>query len=96
MRSYRKKPIVIQAEQWEPGINDHIVEETGMINRGDLGTGVSTENHHYFVPAGYGLIPTLEGAYIVTPGDWIIVGIKGERYPCKPDIFEATYGEEES
>ena len=34
---------------------------------------------------------TLEGTHIVTPGDWIITGIKGEKYPCKPDIFEQTY-----
>ena len=36
-------------------------------------------------------IDTLEGPMFVTPGDWIITGIKGERYPCKPDIFAATY-----
>jgi len=37
------------------------------------------------------IIMTLEGPHIVSPGDWIITGIKGEHYPCKPDIFEATY-----
>jgi len=37
------------------------------------------------------VIPTLEGRMIAEPGDWIIKGIKGEFYPCKPDIFEATY-----
>ena len=42
-------------------------------------------------PDGKGWIDTLEGGHIVTPGDWIITGIKGEKYPCKPDIFEATY-----
>jgi hypothetical protein len=36
-------------------------------------------------------IDTLEGAMYASPGDWIITGVKGERYPCKPDIFEATY-----
>ena len=36
-------------------------------------------------------IETLEGAHLVRPGDWIITGVKGEHYPCKPDIFEATY-----
>lgn len=40
---------------------------------------------------GTAFIPTLEGVHIVTPGDWIITGVKGEHYPCKPDIFEATY-----
>ena len=38
-----------------------------------------------------GYIETLEGGCIVTPGDWIITGVKGEHYPCKPDIFELTY-----
>lgn len=37
------------------------------------------------------LIETLEGTMRASPGDWIIIGIKGETYPCKPDIFEATY-----
>ena len=43
----------------------------------------------------HGWIDTLEGGHIVCPGDWIITGIKGELYPCKPDIFEATYDEVE-
>ena len=38
-----------------------------------------------------GWISTLEGGHEVTPGDWIITGVKGEHYPCKPDIFEMTY-----
>ncbi len=37
------------------------------------------------------LIVTLEGTMRADPGDWIITGVKGEQYPCKPDIFEATY-----
>lgn len=39
----------------------------------------------------HGWIDTLEGGHIVCPGDWIITGVQGERYPCKPDIFAATY-----
>ena len=39
----------------------------------------------------HGFINTLEGMMLVSPGDWIITGVKGEHYPCKPDIFEATY-----
>lgn len=38
-------------------------------------------------------IETLEGIMTASPGDWIITGVKGERYPCKPEIFEATYEE---
>ena len=39
----------------------------------------------------HGFIATLEGGHIVCPGDWIITGVEGERYPCKPGIFEKTY-----
>lgn len=39
----------------------------------------------------HGWIDTKESGHIVCPGDWVITGIQGERYPCKPDIFEATY-----
>lgn len=39
----------------------------------------------------HGWVDTLEGGHIVCPGDWIITGVQGEIYPCKPDIFEATY-----
>jgi hypothetical protein len=45
------------------------------------------------LPLAIGRIETLEGRMVVDPGDWIITGVKGERYPCKPDIFEATYEE---
>jgi hypothetical protein len=43
----------------------------------------------------HGWIDTLEGGHIVCPGDWIITGVKGENYPCKPDIFELTYEAEQ-
>ena len=39
----------------------------------------------------HGWIDTLEGGHIVCPGDWIITGVADEKYPCKPDVFEATY-----
>lgn len=39
----------------------------------------------------HGWIETLEGGHVACPGDWIITGVKGERYPCKDDIFKATY-----
>lgn len=39
----------------------------------------------------HGWVDTLEGGHIVCPGDWIITGVQGEHYPCKPDIFAATY-----
>ena len=82
MGLYRKKPVVIEAIQWfEHG--DHPAVE--IIQHGHpIDTGAID-------PHSYGWVPTLEGGHVVTPGDWIIKGVKGEFYPCKPDIFEATY-----
>ena len=71
---FRKKPVIIEAEQWSP---DNPVE--GVIYPA-LGQ-----------PMDKGWIYTLEGGYIVNSGDWIITGVVGEKYPCKPDIFEKTY-----
>jgi hypothetical protein len=78
MAKYRKKPIVIEAEQFWP---DQKPWPVGVA-RGpdDILTGGRT----------YWMV-TLEGPFVVTPGDWIITGVKGEKYPCKPDIFEMTY-----
>jgi len=79
-----KKPIVIDAIQLPPsGLPTDsealaIVNFMGISNWHDIGNGTIQ-------------IVTLEGAMIAYPGDWIIRGIKGELYPCKPDIFEATY-----
>ena len=77
---YRKKPVVIEAVQFT-GKNAQALAE--WMDRG-VGTSRS--------PLGVELnIPTLEGVMIASVGDWIIRGVKGELYPCKPDIFEATY-----
>lgn len=43
------------------------------------------------IPLAIGIVETLEGNMIASPGDWIITGVAGEKYPCKPDIFEKTY-----
>lgn len=74
MPKYRKKPVVIDAEQWNPGVVIEGVEEIKDL------TGQTV-----------GIIHTLEGDMTALPGDWIITGVQGEKYPCKPDIFEATY-----
>lgn len=77
-RTYRKKPVVVEAVQW-----------TG-------------ENHaemcEFIDPEAFGIIPriglvihTLEGDHHANPGDYIIKGVNGEFYPCKPDIFAKTY-----
>lgn len=78
-----KKPIVIDAIQWT---NKKIVCPPGPTWL------VEAEERGDIQLAGDCLyIKTLEGEMKATPGDWIIRGIKGELYPCKPDIFEATY-----
>lgn len=83
---YRKKPVVIEAIQatGTPESNREIIDWT----RGSA-TPASMDEHP---ERGKTLsIATLEGAHWVSPGDWIIKGVKGESYPCKPDIFAATY-----
>ena len=79
MGMYRKKPVVIEATQWFKH-GDHPAVE----NYFPPGRSLDPSPTH-------GWIATLEGGHIVTPGDWIITGVKGEHYPCKPDIFTATY-----
>jgi hypothetical protein len=54
-------------------------------------SGTNTCEHCGGLMKDHGWIDTLEGGHIVCPGDWIITGVQGERYPCKPGIFEATY-----
>lgn len=77
---FRKKPLVIEAEQF--------FEDKPLPFRDQR---VLTLD-----PDGFWGVDTLEGRMVVTPGDWIVRGIKGEFYPCKPDIFEATYEPVES
>ena len=77
---FRKKPVVIEAVQWKGG-NE---EEIGMF----AGQKVSCAREYgNFIL----LVHTLEGTLKADRGDWIIKGVKGEFYPCKPDVFEQTY-----
>ncbi len=107
MPRFRKKPVVIDATQWDQN-GDHpedncelILNQTGhpfksegkvvrYFRRPDVpGTsscGYCGRTFHH-----HGWIDTREGGHIVCPGDFVITGVKGERYPCKPDIFAATY-----
>jgi hypothetical protein len=86
MAKYRKKPVVIDAfrlpqldQPVEESFHDWC-EEVGFVNWASEREGTIS-------------IPTLEGTMTAMPGDWIIKGVKGEFYPCKPDIFAATYEE---
>jgi hypothetical protein len=81
MSKYRKKPIVIEAHLWNGDIEALIGWAESFPHKAairfDLGALV--------------VIETLEGNMTAQKGDWIIRGVKGELYPCKPDIFAATY-----
>lgn len=78
MTKYRKKPVVIEAIQFNGNNFDEICRFAGLAVRI-----VGREQNLN--------INTLEGIMKASPGDYIIKGVKGEFYPCKPDIFEATY-----
>jgi hypothetical protein len=83
MAQYRKKPVEIEAVQYDGNIWCLDIFPLSEVSHFIIGTD----------DAGNPClkIPTLEGVMIASKGDFIIKGIKGEYYPCKPDIFEATY-----
>ncbi len=93
MPQFRKKPVVIEARQWH-GDASKQWQEMYDFCREPSGVSCLTGPHpikdNYLSRVS---ITTLEGVMFAEPGDWIIKGVKGEFYPCKPDIFEATYDE---
>jgi hypothetical protein len=93
MTTYRKKPVEIDAEQWDGTAVDAgriidwlLTDHPDSLTPSFYETNETEHKHHNELS-----IPTLEGRMMASPGDFIIVGVKGEIYPCKPDIFEATY-----
>ena len=85
VKQYRKKPVVIEAVLWDE------TKETFELLK-DMGMESTSSQSH--VTENYVRrmhIETLEGSMLANNGDYIIKGVKGEFYPCKPDIFEATY-----
>jgi len=79
---YRKKPVVIDAIQFTGAdVGGDVLEFTEFT-----ATLTGTSRKDCWLE-----IPTMEGVMKASPGDWIIKGVKGEFYPCKPDIFAATY-----
>ena len=80
MPKFRKKPVIIEAIQFN-ALNPESMNEIEEFVRGDLGKNTEGDT----------IIATLEGALTISHRDWIIKGINGEFYPCKPDIFEKTY-----
>lgn len=91
---FRKKPVVIEAEQFLLGSQPYPEEVVPVWvdsrRPGIILALVAEQEEVKGANKAFG-IRTLEGWYVVTHGDWIITGVKGEHYPCKPDIFEATY-----
>ena len=90
MAKFRKKPVVIEAikneGQWGPLVAwlQGLSGSDLIFQPGDQPP--MTRNHDESIN-----IPTLEGVMRAEVGDWIICGVKGKLYPCKPDIFDATY-----
>ncbi len=90
MAKFRKKPVVIEAITFDELVK-HGLENGANVNNGMpwswnyKGHSITHENDQCY------LIPTLEGTHHMTPADMLITGVKGEIYPCKIDIFEATY-----
>jgi hypothetical protein len=80
MSKFRKRPIVIEAVQFDPHTHPW---PDGMIDW--RGTDMQPRD------MSWGYIQTLEGKMHVISGDWIITGIAGEKYPCKDEIFRASY-----
>lgn len=80
MPLYRKKPVVIEAHKF----NDGNVYEVGEWCGGVVMRNYSTDEYSI-------VIHTMEGDMRADAGDWIIKGVNGEFYPCKPDIFDKTY-----
>lgn len=96
MGMFKKKPVVIEARQFETNneagdknMNDLVawMNESGLPDRYPRSVDPNIARHDSTDI----YIKTLEGEHKATVGDWIIKGVKGEFYPCKPDIFEATY-----
>lgn len=82
MAKYRKRPVVIEAMQWTGKNTSAILAFCPIAQKAFEPFGRKIE---------YLIIPTLEGKHQAQKNDWIIKGIKGEFYPCKPDIFAQTY-----
>jgi hypothetical protein len=88
MPRYRKKPVEIEARRFSAAGPHEVVDwiKAGGGRARIVDTFLEVDN-----PVSVIRIETLEGEMTASPGDWVIRGVKGEFYPCKPDIFEATY-----
>jgi len=98
MPKYRKKPVIIEAVKWTGGNHREMFDFlTDGKYKDDF---MCASGQHFYIDhhkvRGGLVIKTLEGELVANIGDYIIKGIKGEYYPCKPDVFEQTYEKVES
>lgn len=94
MQQFRKRPVVIEAMQYTELDRMWVLN---WINKAkEEARFVIAQDDSTLEPQPQLWIETLEGTMKANPGDWIIRGVQGEFYPCKPDIFEATYESVES
>lgn len=92
-KKYVKKPVVIDALQWT---GENFIDMCNFLENAKNDYILNVGSNFYWDPArvkGGLIIKTLEGEHLASIDDFIIKGIKGEFYPCKPDVFEATYAE---
>ena len=85
-KKFKKKPVIVRAIQFTDKEKNRVCNEINEVKQ-SVQPSKTKEGSPCLI------IPTLEGEMTANIGDWIIEGIKGELYPCKPDIFEATYEE---
>ena len=86
-QKFKKKPVIIEAMEW-----DQTKDALQRLNEWGAGASISAYETSASGKIVHNLrLKTLEGTLNVSDGDWIIRGIAGEFYPCKPDIFFATY-----
>jgi hypothetical protein len=93
MAAYRKKPVVVEAMQWfahgdHPKVKRTSYLEMSALMGGSSGCCRCPKMHTWEV---LGVVETPEGLSTICPGDWVVMGVKGEFYPVKHDIFEATF-----
>ena len=88
IKTYRKKPVEISAIQWT---GENLFDVTNFCMKGELNTIDSYYNFQCKVENEGLKIKTLEGEMLASVGDYIIKGVNGEFYPCKPEIFQKTY-----
>jgi len=94
IKKYRKRPVIVEAIQWDGKEETYFEIQELLASVADCVRPITI--HMFCSPAisdNYLYIDTLEGTMKANIGDYIIRGIKGEFYPCKPDIFEQTYEE---